>query len=472
MTLPLGVWICLGTGVVLIGLPARRTSPGLTLLGGLFTLAGLLSPCWPAPGLSAGWSSGWWTVVAWWIGFGWTPHCSAGVTRWSPNALGWSTLTAAGLLTATVAEDWVSLLIAVEMVRQSTLPRRPDNAAAWEAICPLLLTIALIGWVGVTGASTLTEWRAVLADSYSVSDSSVTIGRPSLVLIGATVLTVFGVAGPVFWTWRAAASASPHGGLGERLAATTARQLVSILVLQRLFTGGAAGLEPTWIVVLTVTAIASWCLAVRWLNDPQRFDRVILGAAQFQWGTLLLWVCVPLGRSQWTDTAGELISSFDLRLVLSMALLNHALVFAAIAAAASWLIHETDGASYLDQFRGLGVLQPLRAGTLLLLLASLIGLPLTAGFWFRCTWLLSILGMHQVSADSSIGPHEGLRLGALLGVLTLAVVAGAVGRIGRLLLFEPFIGGVSPRCHWWPIAISLAAVVATLVTGFAPALLF
>lgn len=472
MTLPPGIWICLATGVLWIGLPARRMSPRITLAGGLCTLAGLLTPCYWTSGWNGSPTEGWWAVVAWWIGFSWTPHCATRVPRWSPPALGWSTMTATGLLTATVAEDWVTLLLAIELVRQSTLPRRPDHAGAWEAFCPLILTVALIGWVSVTGASTLAEWRAVLADSYAVSDSNLTIGRPSLILIGATVFTVFGIAGPVFWTWRDSASAGPQGSLGERLAATAARQLVSLLALQRLFTGGSAGLEPTWIVVLTITAIASWCLAIRWLNDPQRFDRAILGAAQFQWGTLLLWVCVLLGKSEWTDTAGELISSLAVREALSLALLNHGLTFAALAAATTWLIDETGGASYFDQFRGLGSLRPFRAGLLLLLLGSLVGLPLTAGFWFRCSWLLSILGMHQVSADSSIAPHLGMRLAALLGVLTLAVVAGTAARIARLMLFEPVIGQASPPGHWWPTAIAVVAGVATLAAGLAPVLLF
>ncbi len=472
MTLPPGLWICLAVGVLWIGFPARRTSPGITLAGGLCTLTGLLTPCWWTFGGNGALPEGWWAGVAWWIGFSWTPHCGSPVRSWSPQALGWSTMTATGLLTATVAEDWVTLLLAMELVRQSTLPRRPDHAAAWEAFCPLMLTVALIGWVSVTGASTLAEWRAVLADSYAVSDSNLTIGRPSLILIGATVFTVCGIAGPVLWTWRDRASAGPQGSLGERLAATAARQLVSLLALQRLFTGGSAGLEPTWIVVLTITAVASWCLAIRWLSDPQRFDRAILGAAHFQWGTLLLWVCVLLGKSEWTDTAGELISSLAVRDALSLALLHHGLTFAALAAAATWLIDETDGASYFDQFRGLGSRYPLRTGTLLLLLASLIGLPMTAGFWFRWAWMLSTLGMHQVSADSSVSPHAGLRLAALLGVLTLAVVAGVFGRIARLMLFESVIGGAAPRGGWWPITVALVSVVAAVVTGLVPALLF
>ena len=469
-----GVLICLLVGSVMIALPRQWNSLAIASLGGLLVLCGLLSPCAIAPGLPRAWESGWWSAGVWWLGFGWTTLAPTRGGRTDHQALGWMSLAAGGLLLAATANDWVQWALALEIVRLATIPGRCSGTASTDApgngeISGLWISgLAIAAWLSVTGAVSFEEWHAVLRESYQLRPEGVPFGRASLVLIVATGLTLLAACSPVLWTWRTISGWETAEPLGTKLASLCARQLAALLALRRLFEGGVPGLEATWIIGLFLLAGLSWLVACRWLTDRQHFDRLIVGLVQLSWGSLLIWLAPFLGQAPQTHLAGALISSLAPDSGWLMAVLLHTLTTAGVAASAAGLATPLHGIYYLDQFRGSATTAPWRTALLAIGLGSLLGLPGLAGFWVRVSWLLSLLGVHQLAADDSVLPHHVLRLAACIGAVVIILGTATLFRILRVMVLEIPVGRDTPYWTWWMRSVAVVMGAVVFLWGLAP----
>lgn len=492
MTWPPGVWCSLIIGCLLIGTRAERRSRALCLGSTVLALVGWAVSLWVWPSeWNSAWQTGWWAAGGWWLSTAWmTQLLPDGRCRWSPQACGWSLLVFAGLLLAATARDWITLVLALELVRRGTLLREPSSpepthrepssasgssAAVWESLCLVMLVLAVGGHLLVTGGVTFADWRQVLQQSYAVSETVATIGRPSLWLTAATGLTAFAITLPVLWTWRWPSPVNDTAPSDlkccSQLSAVAARQLASLLAISAIWQEPAPGTETPMLIVTWLITAAAWIVAWRRLTDPQRFDHALSGLMLWQWGCLLIWTCTGQGQATLSETTGALVLSLSPRTAFPGALLMFAITPAALAAATIRLIPQLSGGWYWDQFRGRGTATPWSARALWISFASLVGVPGLAGFWLRIAWLLSLFGLHQVSPDAIPLPHGILLLALTLGLILLSVATSTLLYLTRFLWLEPELGTATPPTHPWPSTILLITTTLLLLTGLLPQLL-
>ena len=491
-----GIWMCLAVGLLQLFTPRGLWEQRVSRLGPWLTFLGILSPWWWPGGDGSAVAGGWWVATAWWLGFGWTARLEEDLRGETCKRQGEMSLAVSGLLLAAEASDWLMLFFAVELVRRATFAGADLARAArifrssipgdgadqsrvavsriterdWQLICPLILCLSLVAWVVVAGSNSLVEWRAVLERVGFDDSTGQATGRPSLVLTAASLLTVIGVCCPVFWSWNLTGTLRSTSPFEERLGQLLARELVAIVVLQRLLAGGVAGLTATWLVGLLVMTGTVWCLAGRQLLSQQRFDRGVAGLLLFQWGSLLLWLCAGLATPTESSRTGDLVASLDLGHGFYVGVLHFVGISAGVAAGLRGIALPRDQAWYWEQFRGLGRPHPGKCLMFILPCLSAIGLPGCAGFWLRGLWLLSLLGLNQVGGNSSLQPQFGVWLLTLVGMLLLTLAAGCILRLVQLLWLEAEFGDDRPLQRWWPRLVSWAVTACVLTWGLVPQL--
>jgi len=459
--LPGGVWISLLAAIIWLALPARRQSRGVQAALMLAVLCGLPTPfLWPGDTPVDPWR--WWSAALWW--FGSQVACRSQPTScrqtWG-RALG----AFAGLQALAVADDFVTWILALELTRWGTAATSDESHDLAESGCRWLLAVGLLGWFGVTGTTSFEEVQRVLDLSYAVPVGGSSLGRPSLVLVGATAVTLFGLIAPVFLTAsQHAAETSPAVWWSSLLG----RQLAVGLALVGLIEARMTGLETTLVILIMVTVLCTWGVALRWLVDDQRLDRNLAGIGLMTWSLWLLTTLTYLGQPSIQETPGALVTSLIPGASVAAALLHWAVVPLGLLACVPSLIVERNGPWFRDQLRGLGQIVPFRAALFLLLLASWIGLPGTWGFWHLLRAQLALLGIHVLGSNDLILTHAGLRWFTLAAGLLLAVAISTTGQLARLLLFESPVSREIPRWRAWSLTLALLATVVVLGFGLFP----
>lgn len=462
MMLPVGLWITLAAAILWLALPVRLRSRGFQAVVTLIVLCGLPTPfLWPGPAPVDPWR--WWAAAIWWFG------SLVANRRESPSdGLPWgrALATFAGLQGLVVADDFVTWILALELTRWGTASTTDETHELAESCCRWLLALGLIGWLGVTGTTTFTGLRQVLDLSYAVPVGGSSLGRPSLVLVGATAVTMFGLIAPVFLTAsRHSTDASPVVWWSALLG----RQLAVGLALVGWIEGGLTGLETTLVVLLMVTVLCTWGVAFRWLADDQRLDRNLAGISLATWSVWLLTALTYLGQPEFRETPGALVTSLPPGWGVGVALLGWILAQNGLLASMQGLLVERRGPWFRDQLRGLGQVVPIRVTLLLISLASLIGLPGTWGFWHQLRAILALLGVHLLGSNDLILSHTGLRWLTVAAGLMLAAALSTSAQLARLLLFESPIGREVPRWRAGPLTMALLAALLVIFFGLVPA---
>lgn len=477
MNVPVGCWICLGVGLILGMLTGHLNSRPLRVVGRLALMLGLALPWCRGIETHEFHVGGWLAAAAWWLGFGWTGTGRLASPAAQLRQTGDHGLTLAGLLLCATAHDWLTLLLAIEIVRLATrsapatqAPRDEVSWRDWQHLCPLLSGLCLLCWTAATGAISFEEVAQVLNSESYLADLSHGL-RPPLIPTAAALLTMFAVCGPLLWQ----ASTGPlHGNddaVATSVAHTTARQLAALLALQRAFTVTGPVVERSWLVGCLIVTGMAWCLACLTWFDRQRFDRAFSGLALFVWGSLVMWQGVALGQHHGALPVGKFVASLSLSYGAPAAVIHWIAMLAGATAGLRLLVSERSGCWYWDQFRGLGQQFPIRSLLVLVPLCSLIGVPGSSGFWLRGMWLLGLTGMQRVSGEEGVAPQEGFWLAAVVGVLGIAVAARAILQLTRLLWLEPMWGIDRTPKLLWPAVVAWGATLATLAVGCCPQLL-
>lgn len=469
MTGSIGLWLSLAFGLWLTGLRDRPATQVIRLS----TTAGMLVAFASAIGDPAfqseadGWL--WLAALIWWLGLGWFGHSKVGSpTEQRCHILGSRCLVVAGLLAAATGRDWVTLLLAVEIVRRATNGLRESGEPdGWEITSLWTSSLALAGWVFIVGSTDLETWRGVLLQTYSDSSTSSALGRPSYLVMASMMLTLYSALGPVLWTWRDVGATS--AGLETTASLMLARQVVATGVLYRVMTLQIPELYMVWWITLVVLVLTTWVMALRWLTDSHRGDVILLGMVQTQGAFLLVWLLSVLDPANAGETQAGIVMSVDSRRIVLIGLVYHTAIIAGLANAVSCLVDLKNSPPFLDEFRGLAILRPLSASCLITALLSIAALPMTAGFWMLGFWLISLLGLHQWRGEILV-PHRGTQILLVAGLAMWGLMSAAAFRILRMLLLEVPVGQREFPIDRRKLAVAIIVAGVLWLLGIAPLL--
>ncbi len=337
-------------------------------------------------------------------------------------------LTCAGLMWMASAVDFVMIFVSLELVTISfyvlvTYTRR--NAASLEAGVKYLILGALstgffvygITWIfGITGQTNLTQVSAYLTEHYPVGTANSTV--PLLfALVLLLVALGFKVAAVPFQIWvpdvyqGAPTPVTAFLSVGSKAAGF----VVLMRVLQTFFSAGA--IEHRMGIILGVVAGATLLYGNLAALPQNNLKRMLAYSSIAHAGYLLVAVAsaVSVGADQGPGLKVSEAISFYLAAYLPMTLLAF-LVMIVVAGS-------TAGDDLVD-FNGLARRSPTLAFAMLIAMASLAGVPFTAGFVGK--FLVFFIALQQKQF-------------VLAGVGVLAVACGFYYyfRVIRAMYFQP-----------------------------------
>ncbi|MEX1229962.1 MAG: proton-conducting transporter membrane subunit [Planctomycetaceae bacterium] len=120
--------------------------------------------------------------------------------------------------------------------------------------------------------------------------------------------------------------------------------------------------------------------------------------------------------------------------------------------------------TYLDDLRGMLRQQPLAAGLAAVSLLSLLGLPLTAGFWGRWQIVCGVWSVQLIQPRTGLpAVHGGFVVLAFVAVWSQIVVMQAIWQPLRMILFEAPAGRIATKER--QAALSVAILAAFIIVG-------
>lgn len=256
-----------------------------------------------------------------------------------------------------------------------------------------------VSWIyGLTGTTNLTEIAAILGNADIAPDPVLTSAAAALILAGLC----FKVSAFPFQSWAPDVYQGAPTPVGAFLSA--APKAAAFATLLRIFFTAFEPMSDRWLPLMTVVALLTMIvgnLAALWQTDVKR----ILGYSS-------------IANAGYVLVAVAAHSTLGVSAVLFYLAAYSVMNFGAFAVVS--LRNETE----LSDFNGLSTRQPLTAALMAVFMASLIGLPLTAGFFGK-------FYIFKSAIDSE------LYCLAALGLLTSAVAAFYYLRVIRAMYMEP-----------------------------------
>jgi NADH:ubiquinone oxidoreductase subunit 2 (subunit N) len=418
------------------------------------------------------------------------------------RAYGFLLFVIAGLLLVARSNDFLSLGLSLEIISLATVALRQAFDSPLDSTRSLTTSVGPVQshsrfegrfdflpsvwlWLGVallTNCVATTHFdgvRLVLLDAYDPRDTENSIGNPSKLLllsIGLIVSSLMARMGLVPFHWgfnpdirqRSFRLCAPSMLVGP---------LIGSIALARLCGRVFAGVGQPLDVLMNVMCLASFALSSvmavrgfsaevkavpRWVTSLMLLQSAWMGVGLM---TVTIELQYPVARWGAFPEQNEALGLF----VLAQ--------FAALFACGGlvWTIGHLEradrGIEFLEDLKGLGRYAPAAAIGLTVSLASLIGCPLTAGFWSRWTILLAASNVHLKETSSIFAPYAGSRIILMVGILATVIVANSVIRLLREILLESALTRPAIVGGRGPLVASLIAAIATVLIGFAPQLL-
>lgn len=256
-----------------------------------------------------------------------------------------------------------------------------------------------VSWIyGLTGSTNLNEIAAVLGNADIAPDVVLTSAAAALILAGLC----FKVSAFPFQSWAPDVYQGAPTPVGAFLSG--APKAAAFATMLRIFFTAFESMSDRWLPLLTAVALLTMIignLAALWQTDVKR----ILGYSS-------------IANAGYVLVAVAAHSTLGVSAVLFYLAAYSVMNFGAFAVVS---LREQ---SELSDFNGLGKRQPFTAALMTVFMASLIGLPLTAGFFGKFYIFKS-----AIDAD--------LYVLAALGLLTSAVAAYYYLRVIRAMYMEP-----------------------------------
>lgn len=413
--------------------------------------------------------------------------------------LGFLTFLMSGVMLAACSNDLVTLGLSMEVVQFAAWALRKtdhlenpvaspqtdpgssqsrDEVSLWMGI----ITSACL-WLGISLLSNLTasshfdQIRLVLTDAYVPDGGRTVIGAGSKLGLLAIGLMIAGLGGRVgLVPWQIAfAEQSRDVGYWTAGCVLLGSQLAGVLALARLCGTVWLGYRDELLVLLlvlgTLTCIVSAALSgLGLLKHEGRLRRwtmslTLLHGAWLTFG--LMAVAADLATpDQSLLAAGSQPGGLAL---LLFAVAGSQVGLAGLFLTLSYLSRENRDVEFIEELLGLGRLSPVPTGTLVVVLASLIGQPPLWGFWSN--WLMLVAGLNVRSSGGreQAAPHLGLLLGLIVVTIATVMTAGVVIRVTRIVLLEQPISRALPQGRRSALVASCGCALVLLMVGLYPA---
>ena len=403
----------------------------------------------------------------------------------------------AGMWIVAQSNDFLSLGLALEIVNLALagLRRRVENPSSQIPKSPIdsrtnaprevwvfWLSSALM-WFGIailTNTLATTNFEGlhrVLMDAYGSQNDQTMIGAPSKLILLAVALIVMSLLArmgfvPFHHGILATASRYSLPSLGFLI---FAEQFVGSLVLTRLlgcvFVGLSRPLSTLLMSLVLVNTAVSSAIAVRALipgvkSIPRWISSLIL--LQNVWfGIGLMVVVTELDYPRFRY--GAFANQYESLAVLVFSQFTGLLAGCGLCVILGNLVRDDRQFEFVEDLKGLWKSAPMTSLALTVILGSLLGIPVTAGFWSRWLTLLAGSNIHLKSVSAVFLPSEGLRIvmaAAIVAVLLNTVVF--VRLLREMFLESPLarpvsVGGRSPF-----VASMIVATICLLIGIIAP----
>lgn len=407
-----------------------------------------------------------------------------------PATLGFFLFVIAGIILCVQANDLLSLGLCFEIIdlAGNTLRKQTDpndvvgrssattfaSRLTWLVRGWLWLGIALIA--NATSNTNFEAIRLLFTNAYTSSENPSHIGSPSkLVLLAAGFIIISLVIRLLFsvlqttvltTTEQKPTTLSPLLAVGQQLVVTS----VLTRIVGTVFTGLSHSLT-TLLMAATFVSFAASCLFVFRGQTPgaksiPRFTAA-LGLLQAGWFVIALMIAATE-----LDNREVRLGAFrDQHETLAViVLIQSSWLLAGLTLVGIWghLQRANRELLFIEDVRGLWAQYPLATLMITAAVASLIGFPLSAGFWSRWFTFLAGSNVHWKSTSMILTPFEGLRLTMLLGIVATIVNAALVVNLIRELFLETPLGRPQVTGGRPSYFASIAAASICIVIGTAP----
>ncbi|MHB0937248.1 MAG: NADH-quinone oxidoreductase subunit N [Armatimonadota bacterium] len=312
---------------------------------------------------------------------------------------------AVGLMVMVNSHDLVVLFLGLELASICLYVLtcwHKEDAYSAESGTKYLLLASLASAFFIYGASLL----FVKFGTTHLSLLSGMITRPEpLVLIGLLMLLVgfaFKVAAAPFHLW--APDVYQGAPISTAAFLSTASKAAGFAVLLRALTSGFFGLSHEWWALISVMAALSMLVGNLIALHQNNVKRLLAYSGVAQAGYILIAVGA-LGRTQFESSADPGLGMTAAILYLFLYTVGNIGAFAVVG-----IVARESGSSEMSSFAGLRQRAPVLAFAMALLLLSLGGIPLLAGFVGK--WFIFLSGIYQ-------GQYLLVLLGAALSVVSI-----------------------------------------------------
>jgi formate hydrogenlyase subunit 3/multisubunit Na+/H+ antiporter MnhD subunit len=169
---------------------------------------------------------------------------------------------------------------------------------------------------------------------------------------------------------------------------------------------------------------------------------------------------------------GAFLQGIETQAIIVFVQLTSLLAFNGIFCTLEYLSRSDRCVEFLEDIKGLGRASPVSSLALIISLISLIGCPLTAGFWGQWLILLSAANVHIKWASNIFTPWASLRLLMLTAIVASLIFATIIVFIAREVFLESHLGRPIVSRGQGPFFAAVIAAAATLLLGIAPQLIF
>lgn len=318
--------------------------------------------------------------------------------------------------------------------------------------------------------------RLVLINSYREQGIHSPGGPSKLILLGSGLI-VLSLLGRMILPVMEADDGGDDSSCRPRLSwgfHVIAGQLAASMLLSRLCGRVFAGLGQHLVVLISVACLA--CLFLSIVMAARGFSPGIQSIPRWLISLVLLqnaWICIGLMTTalelshpevRWgtfpaqTETLGVLV------IVQCASVLALAGIFGSL----DYLTRLDREVEFVEDVKGLGHVTPWVAITLAISLASLVGVPWTAGFWSRWWLMLSANNVHIKASSSVFHPNEGIRFLLVAATFATLCVATVVVRLIRELFFETPLSRPKVSGSRVSFIAASAAALLTLLMGTLP----
>lgn len=395
----------------------------------------------------------------------------------------------AGLMLVAGANDAIALELSLEIISVTVIAllrscrsgsgrgtQGQVNYAWFAAMASGLVWLGIAFLANSLATTHYEQIRTILIDAYDPGGNREPIGAPSKLVLLSTGLIVAGLLArmgmaPFQFQWT---SLARHESLCIAGFLMQAGLLAGSFALCRLlglvFAGVGQMLLPL-VIVFSLATLAITCLLSlsgfspgaksipRWLVCLVLFEGAMTGL-----GLMTVTSELEHPGARW----GAFLAGHESISLIVYGQLAFLFAFSGFYFTLELLSRGNRGVEFLEDIQGLGRVAPVLAATMMVTLVSVVGCPLTAGFWSRWETLLCAANAHVKSTTSIYSPQTGLRFLMVVAIVTACCLTVFVASIARQLFLElPLARPVMGRQRGL-FSASLISGLAVLTLGIAP----